>query len=150
MFFSGLFRSFSPTGSNQMHSVKIGEILPSRQSFFSLMRFIYYGDVDMPVEDSLYLFTAHAFYIFSNNRLQVYCKHNLGKLPWYLSISFTWHKSNNYKDLCSLSWNLPDCSCPTTSVVNKILFIKMWTIKPQWILLKIIGIKPEELKKSKS
>lgn len=76
-YFEGLFRSFSPTGSNQMHSVKIGEILPSRQSFFSLMRFIYYGDVDMPVEDSLYLFTAHAFYIFSNNRLQVYCKHNL-------------------------------------------------------------------------
>ena len=75
--FSGLFRSFSPPGSDQMHSVKIGEMVPSRQSFFSLMRFIYYGDVDMPVEDSLYLFTAHAFYIFSNNRLQAYCKHNL-------------------------------------------------------------------------
>merc|ERR1719384_1227123 len=31
----------------------------------------------MPPEDSLYLFTAHAFYIFTNNRLQVFCKHNL-------------------------------------------------------------------------
>ena len=78
--FSGLFRSFSPPGSDQKHSVKIGEMVPSRQSFFSLMRFIYYGDVDMPVEDSLYLFTAHAFYIFTNNRLQAYCKHNLGKI----------------------------------------------------------------------
>jgi len=78
-YFEGLFRSFSPPGSNRMHSVKIGEMVPSRQSFCSLMRFIYYGDVDMPVEDSLYLFTAHAFYIFSNNRLQVYCKHNLGE-----------------------------------------------------------------------
>ena len=77
--FLGLFRSFSPPGTDQMHSVKIGEMVPSRQSFFSLMRFIYYGDVDMPVEDSLYLFTVHAFYIFTNNRLQAYCKHNLGK-----------------------------------------------------------------------
>ena len=31
----------------------------------------------MPPEDSLYLFSAPHFYIFSNNRLQVFCKTNL-------------------------------------------------------------------------
>ena len=74
-YFEGLFRSFTP-GSNQV-PISIGEMLPSQQSFMSLMRYIYHGDVDMPPEDSLYLFTAHAFYIFTNHRLQVYCKQNL-------------------------------------------------------------------------
>lgn len=70
-YFEGLFRSFSPpSGSNQV-PISIGEMVPSRQSFLSLMRYIYFGDVEMPPEDSLYLFTAHAFYIFTNNRLQV-------------------------------------------------------------------------------
>ena len=31
----------------------------------------------MPPEDSLYLFTAPSFFIFSNNRLHGFCKHNL-------------------------------------------------------------------------
>ena len=31
----------------------------------------------MPPEDSLYLFTAPSFFIFSNNRFSVFCKHNL-------------------------------------------------------------------------
>ena len=48
-----------------------------RQSFLSLLSYIYYGEVQMPPEDSLYLFSAPSFYIFSNNRLQVYCKMNL-------------------------------------------------------------------------
>ena len=52
-------------------------MVPSRQSFQSLLKYIYYGNVKMPPEDSLYLFTAPSFYIFTNNRLQVYCKHNL-------------------------------------------------------------------------
>ena len=52
-------------------------MVPSRQSFQSLLKYIYYGNVNMPPEDSLYLFTAPSFYIFTNNRLQVYCKHNL-------------------------------------------------------------------------
>ena len=49
----------------------IGEMVPSRQAFDSLLRFIYYGDVTMPPEDSLYLFPAPYFYGFTNNRLQV-------------------------------------------------------------------------------
>ena len=50
---------------------------PSRESFDSLLRYIYYGDVNMPPEDSLYLFSAPFFYGFTNNRLQAFCKQNL-------------------------------------------------------------------------
>ena len=67
-YFEGMFRSFKP---NDPIPISIGELIPSKQSFYSLMRYIYYGDACMPPEDSLYLFTAHAFYIFTNNRLQV-------------------------------------------------------------------------------
>ena len=74
-YFEGLFRSFYPP--DDKISITIGDMVPSRQSFFSLLRYIYYGEVQMPPEDSLYLFSAPAFYIFSNNRLQVYCKLNL-------------------------------------------------------------------------
>ena len=51
--------------------ISIGGKAPSRQAFDSLMRYIYYGDVTMPPEDSLYLFSAPYYYVFSNNRLQV-------------------------------------------------------------------------------
>lgn len=51
--------------------IAIGEMIPSRQAFDSLMRYIYHGDVVMPPEDSLYLFAAPYFYGFTNNRLQV-------------------------------------------------------------------------------
>jgi hypothetical protein len=52
-------------------------MIPSLQSFDSLLRYIYYADVNMPPEDSLYLFSAPYFYGFSNNRLQAFCKQNL-------------------------------------------------------------------------
>ena len=68
-YFEGMLRSFSPPDNKVM--VTIGEMVPSRQSFDSLLRYIYHGDVIMPPEDSLYLFSAPHFYIFSNNRLQV-------------------------------------------------------------------------------
>jgi hypothetical protein len=74
-YFEGMLRSFCPPDNKVV--VSIGEMVPSRQSFDSLLRFIYYGDVVMPPEDSLYLFSAPHFYIFSNNRLQVFCKTNL-------------------------------------------------------------------------
>lgn len=51
--------------------------MPSLESFNSLLRYIYYGDVNMPPEDSLYLFSAPYFYAFTNNRLQAFCKQNL-------------------------------------------------------------------------
>jgi len=52
-------------------------MIPSLQSFDSLLRYIYYADVNMPPEDSLYLFSAPYFYGFTNNRLQAFCKQNL-------------------------------------------------------------------------
>ena len=45
--------------------------MPSPQSFDSLLRYIYFGDVTMPPEDSLYLFSAPFYYGFTNSRLQV-------------------------------------------------------------------------------
>lgn len=52
-------------------------MIPSRESFHSLLRYVYYGDINMPPEDSLYLFSAPFFYGFTNNRLQAFCKQNL-------------------------------------------------------------------------
>jgi len=63
--------------SNNTVSIAIGEMIPSVQSFETLMRYIYYGEVRMPPEDSLYLFSAPYFYGFTNNRLQAFCKQNL-------------------------------------------------------------------------
>ncbi|KAL4224359.1 Leucine-zipper-like transcriptional regulator 1 [Mactra antiquata] len=74
-YFESMFRSFMP--ENNIVTIAIGEVIPSRQAFDSLMRYIYYGEVSMPPEDSLYLFPAPYFYGFTNNRLQAYCKHNL-------------------------------------------------------------------------
>lgn len=48
-----------------------------RADVFIFNRFIYHGSVDMPPEDSLYLFSAPYFYGFANNRLQAACKQNL-------------------------------------------------------------------------
>ncbi|KAG8039750.1 hypothetical protein G9C98_000479 [Cotesia typhae] len=74
-YFEGMFRSFMP--KNNTVNIQIGEMIPSTESFVSLMRYIYYADVSMPPEDSLYLFTAPVFYGFTNNRLQAFCKQNL-------------------------------------------------------------------------
>ncbi|XP_011148162.2 leucine-zipper-like transcriptional regulator 1 isoform X2 [Harpegnathos saltator] len=74
-YFEAMFRSFMPR--NNMVNIQIGEMIPSSESFHSLLRYIYYADVSMPPEDSLYLFTAPVFYGFTNNRLQTFCKQNL-------------------------------------------------------------------------
>lgn len=76
-FFEAMFRfsnNDSSFPSDQKIQVKIGEIVPSLQALQSLLRYIYYGNVDMPPEDSLYLFSAPAYYGFTNNRLQAFCK----------------------------------------------------------------------------
>ncbi|EFN67984.1 Leucine-zipper-like transcriptional regulator 1 [Camponotus floridanus] len=74
-YFEAMFRSFMP--ENNMVNIQIGEMIPSLDSFKSLLRYIYCADVSMPPEDSLYLFTAPVFYGFTNNRLQAFCKQNL-------------------------------------------------------------------------
>lgn len=65
------------TESTFLLQIQIGEMIPSKESFHSLLRYIYYGDINMPPEDSLYLFSAPFFYGFTNNRLQAFCKQNL-------------------------------------------------------------------------
>ncbi|KAF2894638.1 hypothetical protein ILUMI_11536 [Ignelater luminosus] len=75
VYFEAMFRSFMP--SDNKVRIQIGEMTPSRESFDSLLRYIYYGDINMPPEDSLYLFSAPYFYGFTNNRLQAFCKQNL-------------------------------------------------------------------------
>ncbi|GBP00551.1 Leucine-zipper-like transcriptional regulator 1 [Eumeta japonica] len=74
-YFEAMFRSFSPP--DDIVNIKICDTVPSEEAFDSLMRYIYYGDTNMPTEDSLYLFQAPIYYGFTNNRLQVFCKHNL-------------------------------------------------------------------------
>ncbi|XP_048006834.1 leucine-zipper-like transcriptional regulator 1 [Leguminivora glycinivorella] len=74
-YFEAMFRSFCPTDNNV--NIQICDTVPSEEAFDSLLRYIYYGDTNMPTEDSLYLFQAPIYYGFTNNRLQVFCKHNL-------------------------------------------------------------------------
>ncbi|CAL8110859.1 unnamed protein product [Orchesella dallaii] len=74
-YFEGMFRSFMPEDS--VVNIQIGEMIPSKQSFESLLRYIYCGEVSMPPEDSLYLFSAPYYFGFTNSRLQAFCKQNL-------------------------------------------------------------------------
>ncbi|XP_020285285.1 leucine-zipper-like transcriptional regulator 1 isoform X2 [Pseudomyrmex gracilis] len=74
-YFEGMFRSFMPEDNKV--NIQIGDMVPSSESFHSLLRYIYYADTSMPPEDSLYLFTAPIFYGFTNNRLQAFCKQNI-------------------------------------------------------------------------
>lgn len=41
-------------------NISIGEMVPSRQAFESMLRYIYYGEVNMPPEDSLHPLSAGA------------------------------------------------------------------------------------------
>lgn len=75
-YFEAMFRSFTPPPGGSV-KVTIGDIIPSRSSFKTFLRYIYHGEVEMPPEDSLYLFTAPQFFGLSNNRLQTFCKENL-------------------------------------------------------------------------
>ncbi|PIK58930.1 putative leucine-zipper-like transcriptional regulator 1, partial [Apostichopus japonicus] len=49
-YFEGLFRSFAPESNTVV--ITIGEVIPSRQACDSLLRYIYFGAVSMPAEDS--------------------------------------------------------------------------------------------------
>lgn len=52
-----MFRSFMPEDGQV--NISIGEMVPSKQAFESMLRYIYYGDVNMPPEDSLYPSQSH-------------------------------------------------------------------------------------------
>uniref|UniRef100_A0A8D0H4Z2 Leucine zipper like post translational regulator 1 n=1 Tax=Sphenodon punctatus TaxID=8508 RepID=A0A8D0H4Z2_SPHPU len=68
-YFEAMFRSFMPEDGQV--NISIGEMVPSKQAFESMLRYIYYGEVN------IYLFSAPYYYGFYNNRLQAYCKQNL-------------------------------------------------------------------------
>ena len=76
-YFEALFRSFMP--ENQEVKITFGKAVPSFPAFLSLLRFLYYGEVRMPPEDSLYIFSAPNFFGFTNLRLHNYCKASLEK-----------------------------------------------------------------------
>ncbi|XP_050307728.1 leucine-zipper-like transcriptional regulator 1 [Anthonomus grandis grandis] len=76
-YFEARFRSSMPNDTDKRVNIKIGELTPSKKSFETLLRYIYYGDTKMPPEDSLYLFASASFFNFSNIRLQTFCKQNL-------------------------------------------------------------------------
>ena len=76
-YFEALFRSFMP--GNHEVEITFGKDVPSLKAFLSLLRYIYYGHVRMPPEDSLYIFSAPNFFGFSNSRLHSYCKASLEK-----------------------------------------------------------------------
>lgn len=56
-----MFRSFMPVDGQV--NISIGEMVPSKQAFESMLRYIYYGDVNMPPEDSLYPFQLQSFFV---------------------------------------------------------------------------------------
>ena len=74
-YFEALFRSFMP--ENHKVDITIGRNVPTLQAFVSLLRYIYYGEVNMPTEDCLYIFSAPDFFGFSNSRLHMLCKASL-------------------------------------------------------------------------
>ena len=76
-YFEALFRSFMP--KNRRVEVTFGKTLPTLQAFNSLLKYIYYGDVQMPPEDCLYVFSAPNFFGFTNLQLHCHCKARLEK-----------------------------------------------------------------------
>lgn len=71
-YFEALFRSFMP--EDRQVQITFGKLVPTRAAFDSLLRYIYYGDVEIPPEDALYIFSAPNFYGFSNSQLHNHCK----------------------------------------------------------------------------
>ncbi|RNA42331.1 leucine-zipper-like transcriptional regulator 1 [Brachionus plicatilis] len=74
-YFEAYFRSFMPKDRKVL--MTIGDTVPPRQACVSLLRYIYFDDVNMPPQDALYLFSANHFFQFSNLRLHIFCKQNL-------------------------------------------------------------------------
>ncbi len=76
-YFEALFRSFMP--ENHEVEITFGKNLPTLQAFLSLLKYVYYGEVCMPPEDSLYIFSAPNFFGFRNSGLHSHCKASLEK-----------------------------------------------------------------------
>ncbi len=76
-YFEALFRSFMP--ENHEVEVTFGKNVPSLPAFLSFLKYVYFGEVRMPPEDSLYIFSAPNFFGFTNLGLHSHCKASLEK-----------------------------------------------------------------------
>lgn len=74
-FFEALFRSFMP--ENHEVEITLGNVVPSLSAFISLLKYTYYGEINISPEDSLYIFSAPNFFGFANSRLHSICKASL-------------------------------------------------------------------------
>lgn len=74
-YFEAMLRSFNPP--DNIIRIQIGEMLISKNAFDVLLKYIYYGDLNIPIEHSFILFLAADFYGFSNNLLQELVKDNV-------------------------------------------------------------------------
>ena len=76
-YFEAFFRSFMP--ESRRVDITFGKTPPTLQAFNSLLKFVYYGDVHMPPEDCLYIFSAPNFFGFRNLQLHCHSKARLEK-----------------------------------------------------------------------
>lgn len=74
-YFQAMFRSFMPLDNSVR--IQISENIPSIEAFESFLKYIYYGEIDLPLEHSSQLVVASSFYGLTNNRLLQVLKNNL-------------------------------------------------------------------------
>ncbi|KAK6312850.1 hypothetical protein J4Q44_G00161970 [Coregonus suidteri] len=71
-----MFHFFMPEDGQV--NISIGEMVPSEHAFESMLRYMYYRDVNMPPEDSLYLSQHHITTVSPTTGYTAsYCKQNL-------------------------------------------------------------------------
>lgn len=66
-YFEAMFRSFMPT--NNTVRIQIGDAVPSKEAFDSLLEYIYFGEINLSLENSLQLVAAPSFFGFTDNGL---------------------------------------------------------------------------------
>lgn len=86
-------------------NISIGEMVPSKQAFDSMLRYIYYGDVNMPPEDSLYPFQIQTVNSYRNRKHSqgslnmlselIVVQYELDHIPSCLIFCFTGHRGSS-------------------------------------------------------
>ncbi|XP_029685786.1 leucine-zipper-like transcriptional regulator 1 isoform X2 [Takifugu rubripes] len=109
-YFEAMFRSFMPEDGQV--NISIGEMVPSKQAFDSMLRYIYYGDVNMPPEDSLYPFQIETVNSYRNR------KHSQGSLNRSSSLSRDAQTSLSPDISSSCSGSIPRCSQASQETVS--------------------------------
>lgn len=101
--------------------IQIGDISPSQEAFNSLLRYIYYGEIRMPPEDSLYLFQASCFY---------------GKFR-YNTIKSIHQLMYNLIDVHFQDWQTIDCRLTVSTILSTTftsrMCFKSWKHPIKWM-----------------